>query len=195
MRCLRSSTCLQLVCGDPASDGGMAGPTDRRGISVERGSGLSGRDNDGAYGQAFRRRIRTMGIRDRPTSPRSLWQNAYAERLIGTLRRDCLDHVLIFGVQHLRHILASYSAYYNQTRTHLSLDKDAPLRRAVQRRGCKLEAICKRPFDLEIAAPRAVDEGAKKLRPDICGRAADASTAPSRRRASETFRFPCASHR
>jgi transposase InsO family protein len=93
------------------------------------------RDNDGAYGQAFRRRIRTMGIRDRPTSPRSPWQNAYAERLIGTLRRDCLDHVLIFGVQHLRQILTSYSSYYNQTRTHLSLDKDAPLRRAVQRCG------------------------------------------------------------
>jgi transposase InsO family protein len=93
------------------------------------------RDNDGAYGQAFRRRIRTMGIRDRPTSPRSPWQNAYAERLIGTLRRDCLDHVLIFGVQHLRQILTSYSSYYNKTRTHLSLDKDAPLRRAVQRCG------------------------------------------------------------
>ena len=93
------------------------------------------RDNDGAYGQAFRRRIRTMGIRDRPTSPRSPWQNAYAERLIGTLRRDCLDHVLTFGVQHLRQILTSYSSYYNQTRTHLSLDKDAPLRRAVQRCG------------------------------------------------------------
>jgi transposase InsO family protein len=93
------------------------------------------RDNDGAYGQAFRRRIRTMGIRDRPTSPRSRWQNAYAERLIRTLRRDCLDHVLIFGVKHLRQILTSYSSYYNQTRTHLSLDKDAPLRRAVQRCG------------------------------------------------------------
>jgi transposase InsO family protein len=66
------------------------------------------RDNDGAYGQAFRRRIRTMGIRDRPTSPRSPWQNAYAERLIGTLRRDCLDHVLIFGVKHLRQILTSF---------------------------------------------------------------------------------------
>jgi transposase InsO family protein len=93
------------------------------------------RDNDGAYGQAFRRRIRTMGIRDHPTSRRSPWQNAYAERLIGTLRRDCLDHVLVFGVRHLRQILTSYSSYYNKTRTHLSLDKDAPLRRAVQRCG------------------------------------------------------------
>jgi transposase InsO family protein len=93
------------------------------------------RDNDGAYGQAFRRRIRRMGIRDRPISPRSPWQNPYAERLIGTLRRDCLDHVLIFGERHLRQILTSYFSYYNETRTHLSLDKDAPLPRAVQRCG------------------------------------------------------------
>ncbi len=63
------------------------------------------RDNDGVYGQAFRRRVRTMGIRDRPASPRSPWQNPYAERLIGTLRRDCLDHVLIFGARHLRRTL------------------------------------------------------------------------------------------
>ena len=93
------------------------------------------RDNDGAYGQAFTRRIRTMGIRDRPTSPRSPWQNPYTERLIGTLRRDCLDHVLIFGARHLRRILTSYSCYYNEMRTHLSLDKDTPLGRAVQRHG------------------------------------------------------------
>jgi transposase InsO family protein len=68
------------------------------------------RDNDGAYGQAFTRRLRAMGIRDRPTSPRSPWQNPYAERLIGTLRRECLDHVLIFGERHLRRILALYSS-------------------------------------------------------------------------------------
>jgi transposase InsO family protein len=93
------------------------------------------RDNDGAYGQAFTRRVRTMGIRDRPISPRSPWQNPYVERLIGTLRRDCLDHVLIFGARHLRQILTSYCSYYNQSRTHLSLDKDAPLQRTVQRCG------------------------------------------------------------
>ena len=93
------------------------------------------RDNDCAYGHAFTCRLRTMGIRDRPISPRSPWQNAYAERLIGTLRRDCLDHVLIFGERHLRRTLTLYSSYYNETRTHLSLDKDAPLRRAVQTRG------------------------------------------------------------
>ena len=93
------------------------------------------RDNDGAYGPVFRRRVRAMGIRDRPISPRSPWQNPYAERLIGTLRRDCLDHVVIFGARHLRRVLAAYSAYYNKTRTHLSLEKDAPLGRAIQRHG------------------------------------------------------------
>jgi Integrase core domain len=93
------------------------------------------RDNDGAYGRAFTNRVRTMGIRDRPISPRSPWQNPYAERRTGTLRRECLDHVLIFGEQHLRRILALYSSYYNQTRTHLGLRKDAPLRRGVQGSG------------------------------------------------------------
>jgi hypothetical protein len=77
------------------------------------------RDNDGAYGQAFIRRLRAMGIRDRPISPQSPWQNPYAERLIWTLRRDCLDHVLIFGEPHLRGILSLYAGYYNETRTHL----------------------------------------------------------------------------
>ncbi len=76
-----------------------------------------------------------MGIRDRPISPRSPWQNAYVERLIGTLRRECLDHVLIYGERHLRRILTLYSLYYNETRTHLGLGKDAPLRRSVQRSG------------------------------------------------------------
>jgi transposase InsO family protein len=84
------------------------------------------RDNDGAYGLAFTRRVRAMGIRDRPISPRSPWQNPCVERLIGTLRRECLDHVLIFGERHLRRILTSYSLYYNETRTHLGLSKDAP---------------------------------------------------------------------
>src|SRR5260370_38171774 len=74
------------------------------------------RAGDRAYGQTFQRRIRAMGIRDRPISPRSPWQNPYAERLIGTLRRGCLDHVLIVGERHLRRMLASYSSYYNESR-------------------------------------------------------------------------------
>jgi integrase-like protein len=76
-----------------------------------------------------------MGIRDRPISPGSPWQNGIAERLIGTVRRECLDRILIFGESQLRRVLASYAAYYNQTRTHLALQKDAPLCRAVQRSG------------------------------------------------------------
>jgi transposase InsO family protein len=93
------------------------------------------RDNDGAYGSAFTSRIRAMGIRDHPISPRSPWQNPYVERLIGTLRRECLDHILIFGERHLHRVLASYSSYYNETRTHLGLVKDAPLRRAIEPSG------------------------------------------------------------
>jgi transposase InsO family protein len=88
------------------------------------------RDNDRAYGQVFTKRLSAMGIRDRPTAPRSPWQNPYVERLIGTLRRDCLDHVVILGERHLRRVLTLYALYYNQTRTHLGLGKDAPLGRA-----------------------------------------------------------------
>jgi transposase InsO family protein len=93
------------------------------------------RDNDGAYGQAFTNRLRAMGIRDRPITPRSPWQNAYVERVIGTLRRECLDHMLIFGERHLRQVLKSYARYYNNARTHLGLCKDTPLPRSVQRSG------------------------------------------------------------
>ena len=93
------------------------------------------RDRDRAYGEVFIRRLRSMGIRDRPTSPRSPWQNGYAERLIGSIRRECLDYVAVFGERHLRHVLQSYMNYYNETRTHLSLDKDAPVSRAVDRAG------------------------------------------------------------
>jgi transposase InsO family protein len=93
------------------------------------------RDNDRAYGHVFTSRVRAMGIRDRPVSPGSPWQNGIAERLIGTLRRECLDRILIFGESHLRRVISAYAAYYNQARTHLALQKDAPLRRAVQRSG------------------------------------------------------------
>src|ERR1035437_8898808 len=93
------------------------------------------RDNDRAYGHIFTSRVRAMGIRDRPISLGSPWQNGIAERLIGTVRRECLDRILIFGESHLRRILFAYVAYYNQTRTHLALQKDAPLHRAVQRSG------------------------------------------------------------
>jgi len=93
------------------------------------------RDRDGAYGQVFKRRIKAMGIRDRPTAPRSPWQNGHVERLIGSIRRECLDHVIVLGEAHLRRILAAYADYYNGTRTHLSLSKDTPLAREIQRGG------------------------------------------------------------
>src|SRR5215813_2828592 len=90
------------------------------------------RDRDRVYGKIFVRRVRAIGIRDRPVSPRSPWQNGYAERLIGSIRRECVDHVVVLGERHLRHLLLSYMKYYNETRTHLSLNKDAPISRAVE---------------------------------------------------------------
>ena len=93
------------------------------------------RDNDRSYGRVFTSRVKAMGIRDRPISLGSPWQNGFAERLIGTLRRECLDQMLVFGEAHLRRTLSAYAAYYNQARTHLALQKDAPLHRAVQRSG------------------------------------------------------------
>jgi transposase InsO family protein len=90
------------------------------------------RDRDRAYGEIFVRRVRSIGIRDRPTASRSPWQNAYAERLIGSIRRECIDHVVVFGERHLRHVLLSYKDYYNATRTHLSLNKDAPVHRGAE---------------------------------------------------------------
>src|SRR5258708_32518751 len=77
------------------------------------------RDRDCVYGDVVIQRLRAMGIRDRPISPRSPWQNGYSERLIGSIRRDCLDHVVVFGERHLRPLLNSYPKYYNETRTHL----------------------------------------------------------------------------
>ena len=100
------------------------------------------RDRDGAYGEMFLRRLRSIGIRDRPTSPRSPWQNGYAERLIGSIRRECVDHIVVFGERHLRHVLLSYMDYYNETRTHLSLSKDTPMSRATETVG----RIVRRPI-------------------------------------------------
>ncbi len=93
------------------------------------------RDNDQIYGELTRRRIRAMGIRDKPTAPASPWQNGFAERLIGSIRRECLDHLVVVSEAHLRRILQTYAGYYNKIRTHRSLGKDAPSFRAVQRAG------------------------------------------------------------
>ncbi len=90
------------------------------------------RDRDAVDGDVFRRRIAGIGISEVVASPSSPWQNPYAERLIGAIRRACLDHVIVLGERHLRRILTNYRVYYHRARTHLSLDKDAPTPRRVQ---------------------------------------------------------------
>jgi transposase InsO family protein len=93
------------------------------------------RDRDRIYGSVVTRRLRAMGIRDKPTAPASPWQNGIVERLIGSIRRECVDHIIVLGEAHLRRILKSYADYYNGVRTHRSLNKDAPVSRPVQRTG------------------------------------------------------------
>ena len=87
------------------------------------------------YGTLVTRRLRAMGIRDKPIASGSPWQNGFAERLIGSIRRECVDHVVVLSEAHLRRILAKYADYYNELRTHRSLGKDAPIHRAIQHVG------------------------------------------------------------
>jgi transposase InsO family protein len=92
------------------------------------------RDRDEAFGPAYTRRIRAMGIRDHPTAPHPPWQNGHVERLIGSIRRESLDHLVVFDEAQLRRVLKTYASYYNKIRPHLSLDKNAPdLRRPYER--------------------------------------------------------------
>jgi transposase InsO family protein len=93
------------------------------------------RDGDRIYGAVVTRRLRAMGIRDKPAARAAPWQNGFAERLIGSIRRECLEHVIVLGEAHLRGILRCYARYYNNIRTHRSLDKDAPVSRPVHRTG------------------------------------------------------------
>jgi len=90
------------------------------------------RDRDKSYGSTFRHRVRAMGITEIITAPRSPWQNPYAERLIGSISRECLDHVIILSEHHLRRVLSSYFEYHHDVRTNLSLNKDCPRPRPVQ---------------------------------------------------------------
>jgi transposase InsO family protein len=102
------------------------------------------RDRDGSYGTYFCNRVEAMGITEVITAPRSPWQNAYVERVIGSIRRECLDHLEIFNERHLCRVLSSYVDYYQRTRTHLSLDKDCPDSRSIQHRSIgKVVAIPK----------------------------------------------------
>jgi putative transposase len=91
------------------------------------------RDRDGIYGEQFRLRIKNIGIEEILTAPRSPWQNPFVERLIGSVRQECLDHVIVFDERHLRRVLKGYFQYHQQWRTHLSLEMDCPRRRPVQR--------------------------------------------------------------
>jgi transposase InsO family protein len=84
------------------------------------------RDRDSIYGAVITRRLRAMGIRDRPTAPASPWQNGVVERLIGSIQRECVEHIIVLGEVHLRRILKSYARYYNETRTHLALVRMRP---------------------------------------------------------------------
>jgi len=93
------------------------------------------RDRDAVYGAVFSSRVRSLGIHEVKIAPRSPWQNPYVERLIGTLRRECLDHVVVLNGTHLRRLLRDYLTYYHRDRTHLSLEKDAPEPRSVERPG------------------------------------------------------------
>jgi transposase InsO family protein len=90
------------------------------------------RDRDGIYGQAFISRVEGMGIKEVRIAPGSPWQNGYVERVIGSVRRECLNHVIVINDNHLRRLLKDYFRYYHESRTHLSLDKDTPECRAIQ---------------------------------------------------------------
>ena len=90
------------------------------------------RDRDAIYGEAFHRQTTALGIKEVTTAPQSPWQNPYAERVIGSIRRECVDQTIILGERHLQRILSSYLDYYHSARTHLSLEKDAPDERVVQ---------------------------------------------------------------
>jgi transposase InsO family protein len=90
------------------------------------------RDRHEIYGAAFDARVRNLGIEQLRTSPRCLWQNGYAERWVGTLRRELLDHVIVLGERHLLHLVRRHASYYNEDRPHMSLDGDAPVTREVE---------------------------------------------------------------
>jgi putative transposase len=90
------------------------------------------RDRDAIYGEKVRRRIKSLGIEEVVTAPRSPWQNPYVERIIGSIRRECLNHIIIINERHLRRQLKSYRTYYHEARTHLSLDKQSPVPRSIE---------------------------------------------------------------
>jgi putative transposase len=101
------------------------------------------RDRDCCYGRKFSQRVKELGIREHVIAKQSPWQNVYVERVIGSIRRECLNHMIILSERHLRRILASYVDYYNRSRTHYSLDQDCPISRPTEsaKKGNKIVAI------------------------------------------------------
>ena len=113
----------------------MGRASNNGGIPWNEASRYMIRDRDCIYGAVVTRRLRAMGIRDKPVAPVSPWQNGFVERLIGSIRRECVDHIIVLGEAHLRRILKFYARYYSETRMHLALDQDASVSRLVQRTG------------------------------------------------------------
>jgi len=97
------------------------------------------RDRDGVYGNEVRRRLGSLGIAEVLTAPQSPWQNAYVERLIGSIRRECLNHVIVLNARHLKVTLAKYFRYDHRSRPHLALDKQCPVERQIMKNGVIVE--------------------------------------------------------
>jgi putative transposase len=117
---------------DGSPDGPVDSTTNRGGFPFDSVPSYLVRDNDGIYGEVFQRRVQQLGIEDVPITPRSPWQNPYVERLIGTIRRECLNHVIVLNESHLKRILGDYLDYYHVSRPHQALDDNAPLPREVE---------------------------------------------------------------
>ena len=118
------------VTESPAAIG--TGPELVNAIQLETAPQFLLRDRDGIFGEEFRRRVAGLGMEEKLIAPRSPWQNSYVERLIGTLQRECRDHIIIMNEQHLRRVIRDYLKYYDQDRTHRSLDQDCPISRPVE---------------------------------------------------------------
>ena len=106
--------------------------TDYWGLSQEEAPRFLIRDRDSIYGEYFRHRVKHMGIEEVLTAYRSPWQSPYIERIIGSIRRECLNHVIMLSEQHLKRILSSYFAYYHEARAHLSLYCNSPIPREIE---------------------------------------------------------------
>src|SRR5262249_22896222 len=140
----RTST-VGIVRGDDKSDRGVDFAPDHRGVSVGQFTSLSYSGSRHCVWRGLQAAVACHGHSGQADCSPSPWQNPYVERLIGTIRRECLDHMIVFGEAHLRRILGRYAAYYNESRIHRSLDKDAPFHRAIERFGVITSPCPRRP--------------------------------------------------